>query len=1251
MTSSKGTSGFRGKKGFTLIELMVVIAVLAIVMTLVYSIFISQLRAAMWKNQLTDLQENLKGAMNVLQADLRETDAIVNTPGICNTAIAMDIGGETITYYTNGTSAEPGWLRRDSTAAGRSAVLADNITCFKVECFDRNGAQMGVASLVNASAVSDVRRVTATICGKTARENPNTGEKAERIVKSSAEMRNIPQYSGTGCGVLYFSMSPTSAAFCDPPGQKPTISVKLCDLTGNAMSGDVQIFPKEPQPIQIDPLAGTSITTTDGVATMHISVDNGTSCDSAPWGEGIINATDPSSLPSGTGLEMVAIWQPEGCAYDISTSRSLTVKSGYAMAFESGGVTVEPTEVSAFCSAEGQTQEESELKVKVVDNCANTVTGETVTASIVGDDGTMGSLSSVEENAAGEHIVIYNAGSKDQDVTIRFEDSAIWNATDETFTDTITADGTVTINPAAPDDFNLVADPFAVPATMDECPGNSDAVRVEVLDACDNVITTDELGNLSVELDLTEKGAVRMEAGVGSEYNAIYNTPSDCGDGNLNPTMTISHSGFSNAANTVESTVDLTQCTLPTANLVVIRASDPPHQVASGCGRDDDPKNPFVTVSATVYKPDQCVAWPVDTLFEFESTSVEMDPNVYNGSFEDADTTKTVFTGTGVAQVRFFGINNTTSTPEPPTVGKNLKVRARAKLRYDPVTGDYEDYYEDSKYGDFASNLIEVVAPGVAIDFTDSTFANTVDFHPVDCTLPDTLYFRVDDCDGDLYLPITAVVNSVNVFGRLRDSETITLTGGGGFYNGSIPTSIAITNTIDDGKLKVGPADTITVYYTDGTDGSEDTASLPAAGFYDGLEGDVSDWTVTGSATPDVRWHIENYAGNNVFVYNDGVDFNPTTAARNYGELVSPPFYLDISAGTTLTFYSITETEETEYDRNYWDSRMLFINSTSSPDWTLIEPPPVDADDSLACSTGDSALCSVRSSPAKTFLLSTAHRVGLDLSDPALDLSGFDGQEVRLMFRFDTWDSVANTYFGWAFDGPAVTCNADITPPDAPVITGETLSGTTVRLVWPEVADAAGYTLFVYGQDDRTGRPDLVVEDITPNCTAAAGEVCYEHTQATLGPNESNPNGDWYFRVAAFDLARNLSAPSNSYHEESATILDITMTCHDEAASENPSYKKVVVKGTVTNLDGDPVGVSVDANFKATEETTLEPDEWTLITNASTGEYCGDNEEDGTTSPYTGGYNLTDTKMWATGTGFTNSAVKPFGPKQSCTCP
>jgi prepilin-type N-terminal cleavage/methylation domain-containing protein len=71
------------KKGITLIELLVALAILGIVIGAIYRLFIAQTRAYTVQDQVVEVQQNVRGAMELLLRDLRMTGFDNDsTPGV-----------------------------------------------------------------------------------------------------------------------------------------------------------------------------------------------------------------------------------------------------------------------------------------------------------------------------------------------------------------------------------------------------------------------------------------------------------------------------------------------------------------------------------------------------------------------------------------------------------------------------------------------------------------------------------------------------------------------------------------------------------------------------------------------------------------------------------------------------------------------------------------------------------------------------------------------------------------------------------------------------------------------------------------------------------------------------------------------------------------------------------------------------------------------------------------------------------------
>lgn len=67
----------RNPRGFTLVELVVVIGIFGIVMGAVYSLYLTHLKNAYSQEDLIDIQQNLRNAMDMITRDLRNAGALI----------------------------------------------------------------------------------------------------------------------------------------------------------------------------------------------------------------------------------------------------------------------------------------------------------------------------------------------------------------------------------------------------------------------------------------------------------------------------------------------------------------------------------------------------------------------------------------------------------------------------------------------------------------------------------------------------------------------------------------------------------------------------------------------------------------------------------------------------------------------------------------------------------------------------------------------------------------------------------------------------------------------------------------------------------------------------------------------------------------------------------------------------------------------------------------------------------------------
>ena len=115
-------------KGITLIELMVALVICGIVMGAIYRLFITQTRAYTVQDQVAEVQQSVRSAMEILVRDLRmagsETLAVPIVTPVASNSITVNYQASQITYSIVG-----GSLRR-TLADGTFEDILPNVNSF-----------------------------------------------------------------------------------------------------------------------------------------------------------------------------------------------------------------------------------------------------------------------------------------------------------------------------------------------------------------------------------------------------------------------------------------------------------------------------------------------------------------------------------------------------------------------------------------------------------------------------------------------------------------------------------------------------------------------------------------------------------------------------------------------------------------------------------------------------------------------------------------------------------------------------------------------------------------------------------------------------------------------------------------------------------------------------------------------------------------------------------------------------------------
>ena len=113
----------KSSKGFTLIELMVAMAITSVFMAAVFAACITQLRSHITQQQIVEMQQNLRAAMQLIQRDIRMAghDPLRSAGGGITTMLATSLG-----FTTDVTGGESDGIDNDNDGLVDAADTDEN---------------------------------------------------------------------------------------------------------------------------------------------------------------------------------------------------------------------------------------------------------------------------------------------------------------------------------------------------------------------------------------------------------------------------------------------------------------------------------------------------------------------------------------------------------------------------------------------------------------------------------------------------------------------------------------------------------------------------------------------------------------------------------------------------------------------------------------------------------------------------------------------------------------------------------------------------------------------------------------------------------------------------------------------------------------------------------------------------------------------------------------------------------------------
>jgi prepilin-type N-terminal cleavage/methylation domain-containing protein len=165
----------RGERGYTLVELLVVLAIFTTVVTALVSLFTSGAKAELDMNRRFEAQQNARLALDRMRRELHCANGVTATAGVAVSSVTVSLpsqcpssGGSSISVVYDTSLVSTGRYRVRRTVNGTTVVIADYITTASGACFTYTAASTSSRAILHVDFQVNI--------------NPNEGWKTWRLV-------------------------------------------------------------------------------------------------------------------------------------------------------------------------------------------------------------------------------------------------------------------------------------------------------------------------------------------------------------------------------------------------------------------------------------------------------------------------------------------------------------------------------------------------------------------------------------------------------------------------------------------------------------------------------------------------------------------------------------------------------------------------------------------------------------------------------------------------------------------------------------------------------------------------------------------------------------------------------------------------------------------------------------------------------------------------------------------------------------
>ncbi len=186
----------RTDRGITLVEIIVVLAISALLLVAVYAGYLVQHKTSNVQHQIMTIQQDLRALADIMERDIRMSGCdptgystagiIVGGTNANALFVSMDLDGD---GDTGDTDEQAAYARNSTTVTRNGQSLVQGITTMGFIYLDGNNA--AIAPPITSGNVDNIRTVRITLWIQSEQRDPDTGQFLTRTLSRRVRCRNL----------------------------------------------------------------------------------------------------------------------------------------------------------------------------------------------------------------------------------------------------------------------------------------------------------------------------------------------------------------------------------------------------------------------------------------------------------------------------------------------------------------------------------------------------------------------------------------------------------------------------------------------------------------------------------------------------------------------------------------------------------------------------------------------------------------------------------------------------------------------------------------------------------------------------------------------------------------------------------------------------------------------------------------------------------------------------------------------------